>query len=199
MTLPGTGGRRKRFYAATEEQAERQLAALAGAIATGEAIAPDAQAVGDYLAWWLEAVVKPSRRASTHRSYESLVRLHLRPTLGHLPLTGLTPQHVQAALHQRAAGPLAGKPCAVQRMRDVLRSALKCALRCGLVARNAAALAEPPPYARPAVCPFTPEEARTFLAAIRGERLEALYAIALALGVMATQLIRGMNTGKTPR
>ncbi len=53
LTIPGTSGRRKRFYAATEEQAERQLAALVRAVAAGEAIAPESQTVGDYLAWWL--------------------------------------------------------------------------------------------------------------------------------------------------
>ena len=183
LTIPGTSGRRKRFYAATEEQAERQLAALVGAVAAGEAIAPEAQAVGDHLAWWLEAIIKPARRASTYRSYEALVRLHRHPTLGHLPLASLTPQHVQAALQRQAAGPPAAKPCAVQRMRDVLRSALKYALRCGLVARNAAALAAPPRYLRPEVRPFTPEEARAFLGASRGGRLAALYAVALALGL----------------
>lgn len=100
-----------------------------------------------------------------------------------MPLASLTPQQVQAALTERAIGPLAGKPCTVQRMRDTLRSALKHALRCGVVARNAADLAEPPRYARPEVRPFTPEEAHTFLATIRGDRLEALYAVALALGL----------------
>jgi integrase len=161
----------------------RQLAALVAAVATGEAIAAEAQTVGEFLSQWLQVVIKPHRRASTYRAYESIVRLHLMPTVGHQPLARLTPQYVQAALQQRATGALAGKPCAVQRMRDTLRSALKYALRCGVVVRNAAALAEPPRYARPEVRPFTPEEARAFLAAIRGERLEALYAVALALGL----------------
>lgn len=183
VTLPGTGGRRKRFYAATEAQAARQLATLVAAVAHGETISTEARTVGDYLAWWLEAIVRPARRTSTHRSYESLIRLHLLPTLGHVPLASLTPRQVQAALAERAVGLLAGKPCTGQRLRDTLRSALKHALRCGLVARNAADLAEPPRYARPEVRPFTPEEARAFLAAVRGARLEALYAVALAHGL----------------
>ena len=157
--------------------------ALVAAVATGETIAAGAQTVGEYLGWWLATVIKPSRRASTHRSYESLIRLHLRPALGYLPLAGLTPRQIRAALAERAAGPLADKPCTVQRMRDVLCSALKYAVRCGAVARNAAELAAPPRYARPEVRPFTPEEARIFLAAIRRERLEALDAVALALGL----------------
>lgn len=193
LTLPGTGGRRRRFYGASEEQVARQLEALAAA-AAGEAVVPASPTVGDYLAWWLEVVIRPARRPNTSRAYESLVRLRLCPALGHLPLAGLTPQQVQAALLQTAAGPLAGTPCAVQRMRDVLRGALQYALRCGAVARNAAALAAPPRYARPEVRPFTPEEARAFLAASRGERLAALYAVALALGLRQGEAL-GLTRG----
>jgi integrase len=51
------------------------------------------------------------------------------------------------------------------------------------VTKNAAALVDPPRGERPEVRPLTPDQARRFLAAARGDRLEALYSVALALGL----------------
>ena len=49
--------------------------------------------------------------------------------------------------------------------------------------RNVAALVQPPRVRRPEVKPFNSVQARVFLEAIRGDRLEALYSVALALGL----------------
>ena len=56
-------------------------------------------------------------------------------------------------------------------------------MRWGLVQRNVAALVSPPRVERKEVNPFSLEEARSFLEAIKGNRLEALYTVALALGL----------------
>ena len=49
------------------------------------------QTVGAFLDRWLEDVAKPTVRPKTHHSYAQLVRLHLKPTLGHNELAKLTP------------------------------------------------------------------------------------------------------------
>jgi integrase len=46
-------------------------------------------------------------------------------------------------------------------------------LKWGLVARNVATLGDPPRIPRPRVHALTPDEARTLLEAVRGERFEA--------------------------
>src|SRR5438093_9586059 len=52
-----------------------------------------------------------------------------------------------------------------------------------LVSRNVARLVDRPRIERKPINPLTPDEARRFLTAIRGHRLEALYSVALALGL----------------
>ena len=74
-------------------------------------------------------------------------------------------------------------PRSVQYARAILRKALNQAFRWGLVTKNAAALTDAPHVARPETPTLSPEQARQFLDAMRGERLEALYAVALALGL----------------
>jgi integrase len=68
-------------------------------------------------------------------------------------------------------------------MHVLLRIATGQALKWGLVARNVATLVDPPPTKREPVSPLTPDEARVFLEAIRGDRFEALFVAALALGL----------------
>src|SRR5436190_764834 len=57
------------------------------------------------------------------------------------------------------------------------------ALRWGLVARNVATLVESPRVERPEVQFMLPDDARKFLKAIEGDRLEALFSTALAMGL----------------
>ena len=120
-------------------------------------------------------------RRWTYLGYEVHVRLHLKPTLGDIRLEQLTPLHVQALLNRKLQDGLS--PKSVRYIRGTLRNALNQAVRWGLVSRNAAALVDPPRVERYEIKPFTPDEARSFLSAIRGDRLEALYSVALTMGL----------------
>lgn len=181
LTLPGTGGKRKRFYGETQRVVREQLTAALRALDQGEPPATECQTVAQFLARWLEDVVKPSVRPKTYHSYAQLVRLHLAPGLGQHQLRKLQPQHVQAFMNEKLAAGLS--PRTVQYLRAVLRRALGQALKWGLVARNVATLVDPPRMERPQLRALTPDESRRFLDAVRGDRLEALYAVALALGL----------------
>jgi integrase len=120
-------------------------------------------------------------------SYASVVRVHLAPGLGQLPLARLTPQHVQALLNAKSASGLS--PRTVGYLRAVLRQALRQAERWGMVTRNVARLAEPPRVPHREVSPLSAEEARRFLEAIRGDRLEALYLVALGVGLRQGEIL----------
>jgi integrase len=93
----------------------------------------------------------------------------------------LTPALVQEMMNNRLAAGLSGKSVAY--IHQVLRTALTLAVRWDLVSRNVARLVDRPRIERKSISPLTPEEARKFLAAIRGHRLEALFSVALALGL----------------
>ena len=74
-------------------------------------------------------------------------------------------------------------PLTIRNHLAVLRSALSQALNRGLVQRNVASLVTPPRDRKQEVQPLSPEEARAFLDAVKGNRLEALYGLALGLGL----------------
>lgn len=139
------------------------------------------QTVGQFLEYWLEHVARRRVRPLTLRSYEDRIRLHITPTLGPIPLSKLTAQRVQGWLNERLTGGASPQSCRYSRA--VLRAALSYAVRWGLVVQNAAALGEVPRSVKPEIRPFNPEQAKVFLAAAAGHRLEALFSVGLALGL----------------
>jgi integrase len=137
--------------------------------------------LGEFLEYWLEQSVRPRLRPLTFAGYGVNVRKHIVPTLGTIKLDRLTPQDVQELLNRRLADGFSAKT--VRYMHQVLRTALGVARRWEIVDRNVATLVDPPRAKRPQIRPLEPDEARRFLDSVRGNRLEALYSVALALGL----------------
>lgn len=142
--------------------------------------------VGAFLGTWL-ALTRLSVRPKTYISYRSIVERHLAPALGPIPLAELRPADVQAYLLAKAASNLA--PRTVAYHRNILRQALGHAERIELVTRNVARLALPPRIPRREVRPLAPEQARTLLGVIAGERHEAAYLIALGVGLRQGEIL----------
>jgi integrase len=92
----------------------------------------------------------------------------------------VTPQRIQAFLNAKLAGDLS--PRSVQYLHAILRQALGQAYRWNMIARNPVTLVPAPGAARYEVPALSPEDARAVLAAVKGDRPEALITVALALG-----------------
>lgn len=174
-------GKRKSLFGRTRRDVQDKLRTAQREIEAGLDLGAGRQTVGAFLDRWLVDVAKPSIRPKTYASYTQLVRLHLKPALGHHQLAKLSPHHVQMMMNAKSAAGLS--PRTVQYLRAVLRRALGQALKWGLVTRNVATLVDPPRSQRPDVVPLSPLQARAFLTAAKGDRLEALYSVAIALGL----------------
>src|ERR1700674_4485839 len=180
-------GRRETFYSKTRAEARRKLVRAVRARDTGMMANSQRSTVADFLDYWLAEVVRPNVRPWTYAGYEVHVRLHLKPALGHLRLDRLTPIHVQQFLNQKIADGM--KPRSVRYIRGTLRTALSKAVKWELISRNAAALGRGPRVERYDIRPLNPDEARVFLGALKGDRLEALYAIALTMGLRQGEVL----------
>ena len=174
-------GRRKYLYGLSEEEVRRKLSGTLRAVDAGQVTDSRGQTVGEFLDRWLTDVVKPNVRPWTYSGYEVHVRLHLKPALGRIPLEKLTPLQVQQMVSTEIRQGL--KPKTIRYIRGTLRSALNHAVKWDLVARNVAALVETPRVEQFEINPLTPDEARSFLASVKGDRHEALYSVALAMGL----------------
>ena len=176
-------GRRQRkvIYGRTRRDVQNRLRAALKAKQEGTLRVGPRQSTGQFLQRWLEDSVKPSVRPATYAMYWHLTTRHLIPNLDRVPLEKLSPEHVQALLRTKTDEGLA--PRTVHHLRALLRIALNRAMRWGLVARNVAALADSPRIERFDIRMLTQAEANRLLRATEGDRLAAVYSVALALGL----------------
>jgi integrase len=184
VSLGYEGGKRKRkyLYGQTAEEVQRRKNALLHTLDQGMPLANDRITVGHYLERWLEDVVKPNLHANTYASYAERIRTHIAPDLGRIPLAKPSAQDVQRFLNRKAQGGRL-KPVSVSYLHRILRSALTQAVKWGLVTRNVATLVDAPRAQRVERAILDLDQARAFLAAVTGDRLEALYTVAFAIGL----------------
>ena len=171
--------KRKTFYAKTRGEVREQLTKALGDRQKALPNTSDRLTTGQFLNSWLVDSVKASVRPRTYQSYTELVRVRLGPGLGRIPLARLSPEDVEKLINRKLASGLS--PRRVQYIHAVLRRASGQAEKRGRVARNVAKLVDAPRVVQTEVQPFSPDQAREFLEAIRGNRLEALYTLAIAL------------------
>jgi integrase len=145
-----------------------------------------AMRVGEYLDRWLKDV-EGTVRESTYQRYEYAVGPHIKPALGRIKLKDLGPAQVRWFYRDRLDSGLA--PASVHKLHVVVHKALKAAVADGLIPRNVADGLKLPKLSREEINSLSREEARRLLDAARGERLEALYVLALNTGMRQGELL----------
>jgi integrase len=137
----------------------------------GAFVEPDRTTFGQYAERWMshhaEARVKLGRlKATTLAIYERDLRLHLRPTLEHLPLQSVdsgTLTHLYARLTDTLS------PKSIRNVHGLAHRILEDARRDGLLLNNPAKDAEPPTAEDHEHATWTVEEVARFLAHIAGD------------------------------
>ncbi len=176
-------GKRKRkvIYGQTRKEVANKLKDLHRDQSAGLQLTSEQLTIKDFLEQWLEQTVKRQNRPRTYQKYAADVKHHIIPALGKVLLSKLTPDHVQAMLNGLADTDRAART--VSNVRAALRKALNQALRRGYVLRNVATLVDAPRTTTFSIQPLDQVQARKLLNAVTGHRLEALYRVALSLGM----------------
>jgi integrase len=182
-----SGPKRHSVYGKTRKEAADKLTEAQANRDKGLIFDAGAMTVGKYLNDWLADSVKDSVRKYTYVRYESIVRVHLSPTLGNIRLKSLTPAHVRKLYRQKLEAGLS--PRSVQYIHTTLKKALKAAVLDGLIPRNVCDAVKPPQVRRDEVVPFTPEQVKVLLTAASDDRLEALFIVAIHTGLRQGELL----------
>ncbi len=191
------GNRLRDWYSGfhTKKEAEQKRTELLSQLDAGTLVSPSHQDLGSFLREWLVSV-ESRLRHSTWASYRDLIETHIAPQLGHLQLQALTPNQINGFYSQllrtgRADGRGGLAPKTVRNAHVVLRKALEDAVRWNMLARNPAALADPPRIqdGAPAMQTWTAEEARGFLNSVQGDRLEAAWFLAITTGMRRGEIL----------
>src|SRR5215208_2908329 len=181
-----TGAKRKTLYGKTRREVDEKLTMAKADRDRGLLFDANSLTVGRYLEQWLADSVRDTVKATTYETYERLRRLHLVPTLGRVKLKNLTPAHVRGLYREKLSSGLS--PSSVQRIHALLHKALKQAVNDGLIPRNATEAVKAPRQQRKERKTFRPEQAHAFLEAAKGDRLGALYIVAIHTGLRQGEL-----------
>lgn len=186
---PQTGKERQKWYShETRREAQAHLNEILAAMQGGGWTPPAKTRLADYLERWLQDYAAGKVRGTTLDSYQAIVRVHLTPALGHVPLSSLSAQAIQGYFSRKLQGGLS--PATVRRHANILHKALACAVKWGLLARNPVDLTEPPKPERKEMRVLDDEQVRLFLAeAKRSSPHYRLYFAALLTGMRQGELL----------
>jgi integrase len=177
-------GQRKAVYGRTRREVQQKLDKVKHDLSAGLPIPGERLTLKRYLADWHETV-KPTLAPSSYFRYGDSIR-HITSVLGNVALSKLTPQQLQLA-YAKKLDELA--PGTVSDMHTMLKQALNDAVRLNLLARNPCAYVKPPRAQHKEIHPLDEGQAMRFLEAVRGDRLEALYVLALTTGMRLGELL----------
>jgi integrase len=178
---------RKIIYGKNQAEVIEEFDRLGKKQSNGVKVRTSKQTVADYLKSWLEDSVKLTNRAQTYRSYEWIVRVHLIPGLGKSTLEKLNPQVLQAFIKSCSKSGLS--PATVKHINATLRAALSQAEDWELVDRNVAKLVKLPRAQKYRPTVLSPEQAKAFLLFSANHPQEALFSVALSLGLRRGEII----------
>jgi integrase len=193
---PATGKRKQQWITAnpSKREAEKQMAELIHQMDTGTFVKPNKNSFSKYLEEWLKGYVWPNLSPRTAEGYESIVRCHLIPALGNIPLTQLRPEHLQRYYSEKLSvgrydrkGALS--QTTVSHHHTCIHRALKMALRWGLISRNPADAVVPPRPQRSEMHTMTEDEISIFLEAAKKTPYYVLFYVALFTGMRRSELL----------
>lgn len=172
-------GVRRTVYAKTEREARQKLRELQRQATTQGALPdPGKRTVGDLLDTWLE-VSAPRWRPRTRQDWRYVCDVHLRPVLGKVRLSKLTPQRIH---HLLAHLETQGHHRTALKVYRALGMACKLAVQWGWLPVNPCDRVGPPRYRPERKEVWTPQELRTFLQETERHWLHPLWAFLVASG-----------------
>jgi integrase len=131
--------------------------------------------------------VRGTVRERTWQRNEEIVRVHLKPMLGGTKLDKLDALKVQTLYGAKLESGLS--PRTVQIIHTTLHKALKQAVRWSLIPRNVAEAVDPPRPSAKEIRPLGVEQVKKLLVAAKGDKLEALYVLAVSTGLRQGELL----------
>jgi integrase len=183
----GPDGKRRWVSAKTKSECWRVLRQAMSDADRGVHPGPANLTVGQYLeASWLGDIEGTIRR-HTYEQYKCVVNKHLVPEIGRTKLKQLSRPAIRKLYRAKKQSGLSSRT--VEYIHVTLHKALKDAAEDGLISANPAQGLKLPPSDAKETKAFTPEQVGELLEAARGDRLEALYVVALHTGLRRGELL----------
>lgn len=193
---PDTGKPRQHSkYFRTRRGAQDWLTKSTHERQTGAFVEPNTLTVGEWLNRWLHDYAKTHLRPATWELYQMILRCHLLPAFGKMPLRKIGTGDLQKFYTEKLSGARAdGKPGGLSnkyiiRMHTILNMAFDQAVREQKIYRNPADFAKLPPAKSREIKPLTVEGTLRFLEAASKHRLAAAFWLAIGAGLRRGEIL----------
>ncbi|MEU4779219.1 site-specific integrase [Micromonospora sp. NPDC023633] len=160
-----------------------KLTGLKAKAQAGIRVAGSIQSVADFMAYWQREVLQDRVRPSTLRTYRAKSTCQCCAQGKDAARRAAGKEARCCAKHPRQCCESYPSDGTIRHLHRMIRAALQDAVVDGLIAENPARNLRLAHRYRPRFTPLTGEEAKLLLKAARSDRLYALYAVALALGL----------------
>jgi integrase len=178
ITLPD--GKRRRKYHKTQKVVKDWLLDQRRLVQDGTSMGSGRMTVAEYIDHYMQDVAAHTLRPKTIEGYNDLIRLHIKPAIGSVKLSALTPSHVQKFYSDQLNLGLSRRT--VQFMHAVLHKSLDQAVRWGMLPRNVCDLVKAPQPERRAMNVWTAEQVKIFLDYVHFHRWYPIYVLAVTCG-----------------
>lgn len=209
---PGTGKQVQRsFTGKTQKEVREKMQAAAVELTAGTYTEPSKMTLGQWLDIWLEDYCK-DKKYQTAKHYRAQVKEHIKPTLGAVKLSQLSPHIIQRFYNRLLeAGKTVSKkdpagkvirkdgkivteqvplsPKSVHNVHHVLHKALAVAVDIGHLKSNPADRVTLPKLERPEIHPLSDDLVKAFFQAIAGDEYENILKVILFTGMRESEAV----------
>lgn len=178
---------RKSVYGKTQKEVRLALSKIVSEMDSGTYAEPSKMKVSQWLDEWLASYtmnIKPATRSA----YEEHIRVHIKPSLGDIPLKQLSTRDIQQ-LYTNLLKERELSPKTVRNIHGVLHRTLEQAKLLGYIRVNLADAAVTPRMEKKQVETLDAEDIGKFLAAIRGTKYEYPLFVAVFTGLRQGELL----------
>ena len=171
----------------TRELAKKRRAELIHQLDNGTFIRPSKTTFAEYLERWLNEYAKPNLSPRGFERYAGIIRQHLIPAMGNMPLTQVKPEHIQKHYSMMHSKGLSANT--VKYHHAVVHKALQAAMKWGLLNRNVADSVDVPRSHQKEMQTWDDFEVRQFLESAKDSPYYALFHTALYTGMRRSELL----------
>ncbi|MDQ0208892.1 site-specific integrase [Alkalicoccobacillus murimartini] len=141
----------------------------------------------DYMNDWLKDK-KNKVKQGTYENYDSLIRNHILPSLGELPLIKITPRHIQNLYnHLKDSNSLSGEN--IQKVHTIIKGSLQKAVDWDMLIKNPASVVERPTAVVEEMKYWTHKESVTFLNASKNSRYYYIFLLGITTGMRQGEIL----------
>ena len=190
----GTGKQIQRsFSGKTQKEVREKMQAVAVEVNNNTYKEPTKMTVAEWLDIWY-ADYLGNTKPHTKKSYAGVIKNHIKPAIGAIKLSALSPVHVQKLINgirstkKTTAGSVVN-PKTVKNVHGVLHSALQQAVFCGYISTNPADRAILPKRTKAEINVLDAQQIPAFFKAVEDHPFQYLYLIDLFTGMRQSELL----------